>query len=159
MSWVKVGVIIPSSNTTVEREFNNAFEEPEVTIHSSRITLREVNLKGLEEMERETERAAMELGTANVDIIAYACTTGSLFKGPRHHEEVKQRIENVTGVKTVATAGAVLEALRHVNARSVLVVTPYIEELNIKEKEFLEANGIRVVDIKGLGIVDNTVIG
>jgi maleate isomerase len=159
MSWVKVGAIIPSSNTTVEREFNNAFEEPEVTIHSSRITLREVNLKGLEEMERETERAAMELGTANVDIIAYACTTGSLFKGPRHHEEVKQRIENVTGVKAVATAGAVLEALRHVNARSVLVVTPYIEELNIKEKEFLEANGIRVVDIKGLGIVDNTVIG
>ncbi|MFP3236652.1 MAG: maleate cis-trans isomerase, partial [Vulcanisaeta sp.] len=83
MSWVKVGVIVPSSNTTVEREFNKIFVEPDVTIHSARITLREVNLKGLEEMEKETERAAAELRTANVDVIAYACTTGSLFKGPK----------------------------------------------------------------------------
>ncbi|WP_243670115.1 hypothetical protein [Vulcanisaeta sp. JCM 16161] len=81
MTWFKIGVIIPSSNTTVERELNRAIREPEVTIHSSRIMLREVTLKGLEEMERETERAAMELSTINPDIIAYACTTGSLFKG------------------------------------------------------------------------------
>jgi Maleate cis-trans isomerase len=159
MSWVKVGVIVPSSNTTVEREFNKIFVEPDVTIHSARITLREVNLKGLEEMEKETERAAAELRTANVDVIAYACTTGSLFKGPKHHEEIKQRIEGITGIKAVATAGAVLDALKHLNARNVLVVTPYIDELNVKEREFLEANGFRVIDIKGLGIVDNTVIG
>lgn len=159
MGWVKVGVIIPSSNTTVEREFNRAFLEPDVTIHSARITLREVNLKGLEEMEKETERAAAELRTANVDVIAYACTTGSLFKGPKHHEEIKQRIEGITGIKAVATAGAVLDALKYLNARNVLVVTPYIDELNVKEREFLEANGFRVIDIRGLGIVDNTVIG
>jgi maleate isomerase len=159
MGWVKVGVIIPSSNTTVEREFNRAFLEPDVTIHSARITLRDVNLKGLEEMERETERAATELRTANVDIIAYACTTGSLFKGPKHHEEIKQRIEGITGITAVATAGAVVDALRYLNVRNVLVVTPYIDELNIKEKEFFEANGFKVVYIKGLGIIDNTVIG
>ena len=159
MTWIKVGVIIPSSNTTVEREFNRAIKEPEVTIHSSRITLREVTLKGLEEMERETERAAMELSTINPDIIAYACTTGSLFKGPNHHVEIKGRIEQLTKVKAVATAGAVIDALKKLNANKVLVVTPYIDELNNKEREFLEAHGFKVVNIRGLGIVDNTVIG
>ncbi|WP_446751716.1 maleate cis-trans isomerase family protein [Vulcanisaeta sp. JCM 16161] len=159
MTWFKIGVIIPSSNTTVERELNRAIREPEVTIHSSRIMLREVTLKGLEEMERETERAAMELSTINPDIIAYACTTGSLFKGPNHHIEIKGRIERLTRVRAVATAGAVVDALKRLGANRVLVVTPYIDELNVKEREFLEAHGFKVVDIRGLGIVDNTVIG
>ncbi|BDR91461.1 maleate cis-trans isomerase family protein [Vulcanisaeta souniana] len=159
MTWFKIGVIIPSSNTTVEREFNRAIREPEATIHSSRIMLREVTLKGLEEMERETERAALELSTISPDIIAYACTTGSLFKGPNHHVEIKERIERLTKVKAVATAGAVVDAIKKLNASKVLVVTPYIDELNTKEKEFLEAHGFKVVNIRGLGIVDNTVIG
>lgn len=157
--WVKLGVIVPSSNTTVEREFSRAIVEPDTTVHASRITLREVTLRGLEEMERETERAARELSTAKVDIIAYACTTGSLFKGPSHHVEIRQRIEGETGIPAIATAGAVVDALKSLNARRILVVTPYIDELNVKEREFLEANGFRVLDIRGLGISDNTAIG
>ncbi len=159
MAWFKIGVIIPSSNTTVEREFSRVIKEPEITIHSSRITLREVTLKGLEEMEKETERAAMELSTINPDIIAYACTTGSLFKGPNHHVEIKERIERLTKVRAVATAGAVIDALKRLGVNKVLVVTPYIDELNVKEREFLESHGFKVVNIRGLGIVDNTVIG
>ena len=159
MSWVKVGVIIPSSNTTVEREFNRVFDEPNVTVHSARITLKDVTIKGLEEMEKETERAAMELSTASPDIIAYACTTGSLFKGPKHDVELKERIEKISKIKAIATSGAVVEALKSVNANKILVVTPYIEELNVKEKEFLEAHGFHVLSISGLGIVDNREIG
>ncbi|ABW02220.1 maleate cis-trans isomerase family protein [Caldivirga maquilingensis] len=157
--WIKLGTIIPSSNTTVEREFTRTILEPDVTVHTSRITLKEVTLNGLKEMERETERAAQELGTAKVNIIAYACTTGSLFKGPNHHLEIKRRIEDITEIPAVATSGAVIDALSYFNARKVLVVTPYIDELNVKEREFLEAHGIQVVSIKGLGISDNTVIG
>ncbi|MFP3214842.1 MAG: hypothetical protein RXR18_06560 [Nitrososphaeria archaeon] len=37
MVWVKVGVIIPSSNTTVKREFNRVFDELNITVHSARI--------------------------------------------------------------------------------------------------------------------------
>ncbi|WP_243670113.1 hypothetical protein [Vulcanisaeta sp. JCM 16161] len=59
----------------------------------------------------------------------------------------------------MATAGAVVDALKRLGANRVLVVTPYIDELNVKEREFLEAHGFKVVDIRGLGIVDNTVIG
>ncbi|MFB6470418.1 MAG: aspartate/glutamate racemase family protein [Vulcanisaeta sp. AZ3] len=157
MKWIKIGLIIPSSNTTVEREFR--FNEPEITVHTSRILLPDVTLKSLEMMERETERAAVELKTAKVDIIAYACTTGSLFKGPNHHEMIKQRIESKTGISAIATSGAVINALRTLGAKRVLVVTPYIEELNAKEKQFLEAHGFDVIDIKGLGIIDNTEIG
>ncbi len=159
MKWTKIGVIVPSSNTTVEREFNRVFKEPDFTVHTSRIILPDVTLKSLEEMEKETERASIELKTAKVDIIAYACTTGSLFKGPNHHELIKRRIEEKTGVKAVATSGSVIKALRALDVNRVLVVTPYIQELNEKEKQFLEANGFEVVNIKGMGLVDNTEIG
>ena len=52
-----------------------------------------------------------------------------------------------------------MEALWALKIKKVGVVTPYIEELNGKEAEFLEANGFEVVEIKGLGLLDNIDIG
>ncbi|MEM4833316.1 MAG: maleate cis-trans isomerase, partial [Sulfolobales archaeon] len=37
--------------------------------------------------------------------------------------------------------------------------TPYIEEINAREKAFLESVGFTVVRIRGLGVVKNTEIG
>jgi len=162
MEWIKVGVIVPSSNTTVEYEFNKIFNqinEYKITLHSSRIRLRDVSLKGLEEMEKETERAAEELSTLPPHIISYACTTGSLFKGPKHHVEIIQRIDKVANVPATATSGSVIYALEKSKIKRLVLITPYIEEVNKKEIEFLSKNGFEVVKAVGMGIVENTKIG
>ena len=162
MEWIKVGVIVPSSNTTVEYEFNKVFgqiSEYRITLHASRIRLRDVTLKGLEEMEKETERAAEELSTLSPHIISYACTTGSLFKGPKHHLEIIQRIEKIANVPATATAGSVINALEKLKIKRLVLITPYIEEVNKKEIEFLTKNGFEVVKAAGMGIVENTKIG
>ncbi|AAK43043.1 maleate cis-trans isomerase [Saccharolobus solfataricus] len=162
MEWIKVGVIIPSSNTTVEYEFSNVFnqiKEYRITPHFSRIKLRNVTIEDLAEMERETERAASELSTILPQIISYACTTGSLFKGPKHHEEIIQRIEKIAKVPATATSGSVINALRRLDIKRLVLLTPYIEEVNKKEIEFFSKNGFEIVKSAGMGIRENIKIG
>jgi maleate isomerase len=48
-----------------------------VSIHTSRIPLKEVTREALFEMEKHSLRAVIELADANVDIILYGCTTGT----------------------------------------------------------------------------------
>lgn len=158
METKRLGLIVPSSNTTMETEYRSVLPEG-FTLHTARVRLKEVTVEALIEMERGVEEEALKLADAHVDVIGYGCTSGSLVKGLGHDREIVARIEKTTGIPAVATAGAVVEALNALGVRRVAVATPYIDEINTLEKEFLEANGFEVVDIEGLKIVDNTRIG
>ncbi len=154
----RIGLIIPSSNTTMEPEFWRMAPEG-VSVHTARMKLSAVTVEELVEMEKDAVRAAQLLATADVDILVYGCTTGSLVKGPGYDREITEKLTRATGIKAVATATAVLEALEELGARRVALATPYIEEVNRKEVEFLESQGYKVVDLKYLGIRENTEIG
>jgi maleate isomerase len=121
--------------------------------------LRNVTVSELKEMESEAERAAHELSDAKVDLLCYGCTSGSLFKGLGHDQALVQRIERETSIPTIATAGAVVEALRHIRARRIIVATPYTKEIDELESGFLNANGFGVMKIIGLGLTRNLDIG
>ncbi len=154
----RIGLIVPSSNTTMESEFWKLVPEG-VTIHTSRIRLVEVIPKALRDMATESLKAAEDLATAEVDIIVYGCTTGSLLEGIEWEQKLRTSIEEQTGIKTITTALAVIEALHALNISKLVVATPYIEELNQLERKFLEDSGFRVLNIKGLNIIKNTDIG
>jgi len=154
----RIGLIVPSSNTTMESEFWK-LAPPGVSIHTSRIKLVEVTAEALKEMVKEVTRAAEELATAEVDVIVFGCTTGSLLEGIEWENRLRESIESKVGIKTVTTAQAVVEALRKLKAKKIVVATPYIDELNEREKKFLEENGFKVLKIKGLGIIKNSEIG
>jgi len=150
--------MIPSSNTTMEPEFYRILPKS-FTVHSCRLRLREVTLKDLVKMEEKIGEEAPKLVEAGVSVIGFGCTSGSLFRGLGHDKEIEARIEKATGIPTVATAGAVVDALKIMGIKNLAVATPYIEKINRLEKEFLSANGFRVVDLKGLRIKDNLKIG
>lgn len=154
----RLGLIIPSSNTTMEPEFYRMAPEG-VSIHAQRIRLVKVTAESLKKMASESVEAATLLSTAEVDLVVYGCTTGSLLEGSKWEEELRTSIERVADVKTITTAQAVVEALRSLGARRVAVATPYIDELNSREKAFLEEHGFEVAAIRGIGIVRNTDIG
>jgi len=154
----KVGVIIPSSNTTVEREFNKIHLQ-NITFHFSRLKLENINIKELETMEKNIEEASELLADAEVDLICYACTSGSLYGGLKHEKEIVKKIERKTKIKAITTAKSVLEALNKLNVKNISVATPYSHEINLKVKEFLENNGFNILKLKGLGITDNLRVG
>ena len=154
----RVGLLLPSSNTTMEPEFYSMAPES-ITVHSARMLLQEVTVNSLEKMAEEAVNAAKLLSTADVDQILYGCTSGSLLKGIKWEESLVNKIQKETGTPTITTAGAVVEALKEVGATNVSVLTPYIDELNRLEKRFLEDHGFYVSNITGLGLTDNLSIG
>jgi maleate isomerase len=121
----------------------------------------EVTAEALVEMldSDDLERAAVELADAGVGAIVFACTSGSLVLGPGFDEQVAERIEAATGTPASTTASAVVAALREVGARTLTVGTPYLEEINRLEREFLNAAGFEVLRIDGLGLRFDREIG
>jgi maleate isomerase len=142
----------------METEFNS-LGRGRFTVHSTRVKLNKVTLEELEKMEQGAEEAAALLADARVDIIAYGCTTGSLFRGLGHDVELANSIMKKTGIPAVATASCVVDALNFLKAHRVSVATPYIDGLNDLEKKFLSSNGFEVLQIKGLGMEANLAIG
>ena len=154
----RIGLLVPSSNTTMEPEFY-AMAPEGVTIHTARMNLTEVTPEGLFEMAEDAGRASRLLASADVRVLVYGCTTGSLVGGVEWEENLVEGITSETGIPSLSTSGAVTQALEAVGGRKIGVATPYSEELNSLEKVFLEGHGFEVTSIRGLGLVDNLAIG
>lgn len=154
----RIGLIVPSSNTTNEPEFSGALPSG-VSLHAARMRLDGVDADSLSSMADDVERCAELLATADVDVVAYGCTTGSLVHGPGYDEEIEARVAEAAGVPAVATAASVKRAFEALDVDSVAVATPYVDDLNEREAAFLDAAGYDVVAMRGLGIRSNTEIG
>jgi maleate isomerase len=154
----RLGLIVPSSNTTNEPEFQRVLPEG-ISLHTGRMPLEDVNAEDLSAMAETATGAAEHLGHAGVDVVAYGCTTGSLVKGHDYAEDLETRVAETAGTPAVATALSVERALSAVGAETVSVVTPYVADLNDREREFLEAGGFQVTGLDGRGIEPNREIG
>ena len=149
----RIGLIVPSLNVTIEPEFN-AYAPSDVSVHATRLLLPKGDIEHLAQMAQDTEPACDLLATAKVNVIAYACTSGSLVKGIEWERILAKRMESRVRVPAVTTASAVIDALHKLHLSKVAVGTPYIEEVNAAERKFLENNGIAITQIKGLGYVE-----
>jgi len=154
----RLGLVVPSSNSTNEPEFARWLPDG-VSLHTARMRLEDVDAESLGAMADEVERCADLLATADVDAVAYGCTSGSLVHGPGYDEEIEARIESVADVPAVATAAAVKRAFARLGLERLAITTPYVTDLNDREVEFLTAAGYEVAAMDGLGIDRNTGIG
>jgi len=155
---LRIGLLVPSSNTTMEPELYR-MAPGGVSIHSARMGLEEVTPEALVRMAEDAGRGARLLATADVGLILYGCTTGSLVGGVGWEEGLARRISEEAGAPAVTTSGAVVEAIKALGGGRVGVATPYSEALNRLEAGFLEAHGLEVSSIRGLGLLSNLEIG
>ena len=145
----RIGLMVPSTNTVAEPDFNMAAPS-EVTIHTHRMwTTPDLTPENMDGMNADVEKAARYLATAKVDLIAYACTTGSFYRGPGWDREMLELIQNAAGVPAVATAPAAAEALQHLGAKSISVATPYVQWQNDRLASYYEASGFEVLNVEG----------
>lgn len=143
----KIGLIMPGVNTNCEPEFYRLAPKG-VSIHTTRMIL---TGKATEEsyyrMEQDTERAAVELETAEVDVIGWACTSGGVYCPP---ERVERSITKIAGCPAVSTINAVIAALKAVKAKRIALGTPYMGFINETEIEVLQKAGFEIVSAYGL---------
>ena len=66
----RIGLILPSSNTSVEPDFHRVLP-PGASLHAARVWLVDTTLESLETMNQDAEHAAQSLASAGVNVMAY----------------------------------------------------------------------------------------
>lgn len=170
MSDYRVGLLVPSSNTTMETEVPEVLRRvagttgDRFTFHSSRMRMKTVSESELAAMNADADRAAVELADASVDVMAYACLVAIMSQGRSAHRDIEKRLTKTAAdagapVDVISSAGALVAGLHHLKARKVSLVTPYLKPLTARVVDYIEAEGIEVQDAISLEVDDNLAVG
>ncbi len=65
-----------------------------------------ISVEALTEMNSYVDEAASLLAGAEVDVVVFSCTAGSLLGGPGYDKEIIERLEKRTGTKVTTTSTA-----------------------------------------------------
>ena len=162
----RIGQIVPSSNTTMETEIpamltaHSLMFGTRFTFHSSRMRMRKVQKEELAAMDAESDRCAVELSDARVDVLGYACLVAIMSMGNGYHRVSQERLhrrtaENNAPAPVVSSAGALVDALGVIGAKRIVVVAPYMKPLTQLVIDYIEHEGVEVIDFRALEIPDN----
>lgn len=156
----RIGLLLPPPNVVMEGEFNH-WLPPAIALHTTRMfrSTSDVTIDSLKEMASHANEAARLLAMTIPDVIMFGCTSGSLIMGMGWDKEISAGITQATGVPAVTTSTAVVSALQASGVRRVAIATPYVNEVNLRERSFLEGHGFQVLGIRGLEIVKSEEIG
>lgn len=167
MTHARIGLVVPSSNVTVETEMPailNRHASAKFSFHSSRMRMAKVSPEQLAAMNAQRERCILELGDASPNVILYACLVALMSVGPGEHQRVESLVAEqlATGgsdTKVRSSAGALIEGLRALSAQRIALVTPYMKPLAEKVVAYLQAEGFEVTDWRALEVEENEAVG
>ena len=162
----RIGQIVPSSNTTMETEIpamlnaRQAIRPERFTFHSSRMRMKQVRKEELAAMDGESDRCAIELSDAKVDVLGYACLVAIMAMGLGYHRKSEQRLRQATAdndanAPVITSAGALIEGLNVMGAKRIAIVAPYMKPLTELVVNYIREEGFDVVDWRALEIPDN----
>nr|ELR5253635.1 Asp/Glu racemase [Providencia rettgeri] len=134
------------------------------TFHSSRMRMQKVTKDELAKMDSDSDRCALELSDAAVDVLGYACLVAIMSMGNGYHRVSEKRLfqrtmDNGHPAPVVTSAGALVEGLQAIGAKKVSILTPYMKPLTQLVIDYIENEGIEVVDSISLEIPDNLDVG
>ena len=163
---IRIGQIVPSSNVTMETEIpallraREAIAPERFTFHSSRMRMRKVTKEELAAMDADSDRCALELSDAAVDVLGYACLVAIMSMGQGYHRVSEARlhqctVENGHPAPVVTSAGALIEGLKALDAKRIALVAPYMKPLTQMVVSYIEEEGVAVADWLALEIPDN----
>ena len=137
-----------------------------VSVHSARLGRPEGAAANLSEdvvlqTNADLPRAASSLAKLRLDVVVFAHTAGSMLGGLQYDEDLIAMMEEKVGCPAVTTASAVVAALKDAGVGRLALLTPYPEEMTVKEAEFLEraVPSLEVVSQRSLGTATGVAIG
>ncbi len=169
-SYIRIGQIVPSSNTTMETEIPAMLRAREqlyperFTFHGSRMRMHKVTPEELANMNKEGLRCAAELADARVDVMSTACLVAIMAQGLGYHREVEKDFAQVVRhngatSRVMTSAGALIHGLKRLGARKISLMAPYMKPLTDKVVAYVENEGIEVIDRICFEIPDNLAVG
>jgi len=153
-----LGLIVLSTDETIEREFRSIFHRDATALYHARIeSSPDVTPETLMRMkDRLTGAAELLPATTPLEVVGYACTSGATVIGS---ENVAAAVHKVHGAAKVTNpASSVVAALRHLNVTSVGVVSPYVDAVSDAVCTLLRDNDLTPARIGSFGQAEEAVV-
>lgn len=153
----KFAVIAPSTNTTVQPDFDD-FRAPGITNHFSRIWIPDNPVQSDEDFEalmddirKEMDNAIHRVMTCSPDYFVMGMSSETFWDGLAQAEILKARVKELTGLEVAMGSDACRAALAcYGDIKKIAVVTPYWPVGDKNVRKFFEDCGFEVTAIKGL---------
>jgi len=151
----RVGFVLIPNEQTIEEDMIRHMP-PGVGAYFSRLTMpREITTDSLSQAGASmADAAARILPDDGLDVICYACTSGTVSLGEdRTHAELTR---GAPGAKPASLAGAVRKALGALGVHKIVLGSPYVDELNQNMVRYFEGAGFEVLEAHGMGLLHDT---
>lgn len=166
---LRVGVIVPSSNTAMEpmimamfSTINRQVQSVHVTVHCSRLRVTKIGLDADAQSQFDLPalvEAASLLADAKVDAIGWGGTSAG-WLGLHTDDHFCMEIQNRFGIPATTSTLALIDLVHALGNPPLGLVTPYVPQMNSAiRKVFASANVVVVDNDQSLGITDNHEIG
>jgi maleate isomerase len=163
----RIGLVVPSSNVTVETEIPALLARhagARFSFHSSRMRMHTVSPEQLRAMNAQRERCINELADASIDALLYACLVAVMAQGPGEHRRTEEAVAAQLATAgqrpaVLSSAGALVQALAALGASRIALVTPYRLPLAEQVVAYLQSEGFDVLDWAALEVDDNAEVG
>ncbi|SEK12605.1 maleate cis-trans isomerase family protein [Paraburkholderia diazotrophica] len=145
----KTGFVLLATEQTIEDDMFTLLPKG-VGIHFTRVPNPDsITRESLDNIASSlADAAARILPDGSLDVICYGCTSGSLVVGEK--KVFAELTRGAPNAKTTSMITAVIRGLRAVGAKRIVIGTPYLDEINVMEKSYLENEGFDVLAIHGL---------
>jgi len=140
----KIGMLVLSSDYTIDYEFRQVFVDDSIGIYQTRIeNSPEITPQTLAAMEQKIPSALKTiLPGETLDVVAYCCTSASTVLG---EQTVFDRIaEAQPQAKPTTPITAAFAAFRSLSAKRIAVLTPYRSDVNQVLRRYIVNAGFEV---------------
>ena len=147
----KIGYVLLATEQTIPDDVVK-LQPPGVGIHFTRAAIPDsiTNESLAAQADLLADCAARLLPDGSLDVVCYGCTSGSLVIGEeRVFAELNRGAPNARATSLIT---GVIRALKALQARRIVVATPYLDEVNQREVDYLEQAGFEVISICGLNL-------
>ena len=147
----KIGYVLLATEQTVQDDAM-ALRPEGVGVHFTRVPIPDsITNESLGSVRDALAPAAeLLLPAGTLDVIAYACTSGSLVIG---EENVFAELnKGAPGAKATSLITGVIRALKTMGAKRIVVGTPYLDEINVRQADYLAKAGFEVLSITGMNL-------
>ncbi len=156
---VRIGLVVLTTDMVLEVEWRELFKGLPIEVLVARIACAaEVNPEALLTMAQQIEDCvSLILPNVNLDAIAYGCTSGSLVIGEAKVEELLQ--QGNSQQITSNPFSAVKAALKHIKAKDLVVLSPYLASVNVPFYQALTDEGFNIISWGSLDLTLDRDIG
>ncbi len=139
----RIGVIQPAPGVMLEHEWPRWLPR-DLLFPMGRVRFTDGSAAGYDRIATAAPDVAQDLASAGANLIAFACTIGSLYAGIAGENRLINALGTASGLPAISLGSTCVKALDAVGAKRVAIMTPYPPETNVWVANYIEACGFGV---------------